>query len=289
MDKVDNAVIMAAGTSSRFAPLSRERPKALVEVRGEVLIERQIRQLQSVGINQIYIVTGYMAERFEYLREKYGVNLIHNPEYLTRNNNGSIWAARKVIRNTYICSGDNFFIENPFMLEVDGAYYAGVYANGPTNEWCMETDSEGYIRTVRIGGTNAWYMMGHTFWNAAFSSHFLTILEREYELSKTTDKMWETIYIENIHELPMRIQKYPAGVIYEFDTLDELRAFDPTYIADTRSEVLRSVAAMLCVMESDLQGFAALRGPDNAATGFTFLCKGKRFSYDYDHGKLEAI
>ena len=39
---VKHAVIMAAGLSSRFAPLSYEKPKALFEVRGEILIERQI-------------------------------------------------------------------------------------------------------------------------------------------------------------------------------------------------------------------------------------------------------
>ena len=38
--KVDNAIIMAAGTASRFAPLSYEKPKALIEVKGEILIER---------------------------------------------------------------------------------------------------------------------------------------------------------------------------------------------------------------------------------------------------------
>ena len=44
--KVNNAIIMAAGrTASRFAPLSFEKPKALIEVRGEILIERQINQL----------------------------------------------------------------------------------------------------------------------------------------------------------------------------------------------------------------------------------------------------
>ena len=42
---VNNAVIMAAGTSSRFAPLSYEKPKALIEVKGEILIERQIKQV----------------------------------------------------------------------------------------------------------------------------------------------------------------------------------------------------------------------------------------------------
>ena len=73
MYKVDNAVIMAAGTASRFAPLSYEKPKALITVRGEVLIERQIRQLQEAGVPEIYIVTGYKAEMFSYLEEKFGV------------------------------------------------------------------------------------------------------------------------------------------------------------------------------------------------------------------------
>lgn len=38
--KVTNAVILAAGLSSRFAPISYERPKGTLRVRGEVLIER---------------------------------------------------------------------------------------------------------------------------------------------------------------------------------------------------------------------------------------------------------
>ena len=64
--KVKNAIIMAAGLSSRFAPLSYEKPKALITVKGEVLIERQIRQLKEAGIHDIAIVTGYKKEKFEY-------------------------------------------------------------------------------------------------------------------------------------------------------------------------------------------------------------------------------
>lgn len=287
MSKVDNAIIMAAGTSSRFAPLSYEKPKALVEVKEEVLIERQIRQLQSAGINRIYIVTGYMAEQFEYLTGKYGVQLIHNPEYLHRNNNGSIWAAKDVIRNTYICSGDNYFSDNPFEAEVDGAYYSAVFAHGWTNEWCMEMNPDGIIRSVQIGGNNAWYMLGHVFWDGAFSSQFLSILEQEYNLPETKNKLWETIYIEHIEELPMKARKYPDGVIYEFDTLDELREFDPSYISDTRSSILKSVAEELNVSEADLQGIETLRGTDTAAAGFSFMCKGDRYVYTYKKQKLE--
>ena len=65
-----NAIIMAAGTSSRFVPLSYEKPKGLLEVKGEILIERQIRQLLDAGINDIAVVVGYKAEMFQYLAEK---------------------------------------------------------------------------------------------------------------------------------------------------------------------------------------------------------------------------
>ena len=88
--RVDNAIIMAAGTASRFAPLSYEKPKALIEVRGEVLIERQIRQLKAAGIEKIFLVVGYKKEQFEYLTQKYGVVLIENKEYRIRNNHSKI-------------------------------------------------------------------------------------------------------------------------------------------------------------------------------------------------------
>ena len=72
---------MAAGTSSRFAPLSYEKPKGLLKVKGEILIERQIRQLQEAGITDIIVVVGYMAEQFDYLKDKYGVKLALNEDY----------------------------------------------------------------------------------------------------------------------------------------------------------------------------------------------------------------
>ncbi|MBQ3301514.1 MAG: NTP transferase domain-containing protein, partial [Eggerthellaceae bacterium] len=81
--KVENAVIMAAGMSTRFAPISYERPKGVLRVKGEVLIERQIRQLQEAGINDIIVVVGYMKEQFFYLEDKFGVTIRINEEYAT--------------------------------------------------------------------------------------------------------------------------------------------------------------------------------------------------------------
>lgn len=176
--KIDNAVILAAGFSSRFAPLSLHTPKALLKVKGEILIERQIRQLQEAGIRDIYVVTGYLGQQFDYLRERAGVSLIENKEYQVRNNHSSVWAARDVLANTYICSSDNYFTENLFTAAAKRPYYSALYADGPTEEYCLTTDSSGRITDVTIGGSDSWYMLGHVLFDQRFSSSFLHILER---------------------------------------------------------------------------------------------------------------
>ena len=289
MYKVNNAVIMAAGTSSRFAPLSYEKPKALIEVRGEVLIERQIRQLREAGIEEIYIVTGYKAEQFSYLADKYGVVLRHNPYYETRNNNASIKVVEDILKNTYICSADNYFLENPFENVVNEAYYSAVYADGDTKEWCITTDAEGYISRVEIGGKNAWYMLGHTFWDEAYSKKFVEILDQEYDAPETADKLWEDIYIEHISELKMKIRKYPKNEIFEFDTLDELREFDGSYVNDTRSRIIKKISEKYHVSQGEVRGISTIKGENNEAIGFSFYIKGNQYKYDYATEKISEL
>jgi len=286
---VDNAVIMAAGTASRFAPLSYEKPKALIHVKGEVLIERQIRQLQEAGIPEIILVVGYKKEQFAYLAEKYGVKILENNDYLTRNNNASIYAAKDYLKDTYICSSDNYFSENPFTAEVDDSYYAAVYADGETKEWCLTEDADGYIDSVRIGGCNAWYMMGHTFWSENFSKAFLDILEEIYDLPDTANLLWESIYMQHVDVLRMKLRKYPASVIFEFDTLDELRLFDKSYVYDTRSQILKNIAQKLECRESDITNVIAYKTADNAAAGIRFVAENTPYEYNYASKEMRRL
>lgn len=149
--KVDNAVIMAAGMSSRFAPLSYENPKALLDVKGEKLIERQIRQLQDVGINDIAVVVGYMKEKLFYLEEKFNVKIVINEDYYKFNNPSSLILVTDKLQNTYICSSDNYFVENPFERYVYRSYYSSVYEEDFTKEYCVNYDENGRITDVTIG------------------------------------------------------------------------------------------------------------------------------------------
>ena len=250
--KVTNAVIMAAGISPRFAPISYERPKGVLRVRGEVLIERQIRQLKEAGINDITVVVGYKKEEFFYLEDAFGVKLVVNEDYVTRKNSSTIYKVRDVLGNTYICSSDDYFSVNPFEEYVYDSYYAAVYQAGPTDEYCLTAEGENArIVNVRVGGADSWVMMGHAYWNRDFAKRFASILENVYDEPVTAGKLWEDIYAEHVSELPMSMRKYPADAIWEFDSLDDLRGFDPYFIENVDSQILDNICATLgCVRDS---------------------------------------
>lgn len=109
-----NAIILAAGFGMRMVPVNMEVPKALLEVNGEPLIERIIKQLHEVGIKEIYVVVGFMKERFEYLIDVYGVELVVNPEYASKNNLYSMMLVSEHLSNTYIVPCDIWCDRNPF-------------------------------------------------------------------------------------------------------------------------------------------------------------------------------
>lgn len=110
-----NAIILAAGKSNRFAPFTYEKPKGLFRVKGEILIERQIEQLREAGVEEIYVVVGYMKEKFFYLEHKYpGLKLIVNNEFGKKGNLYSVYKAKEYLKNTFLCCADHYFLSNPF-------------------------------------------------------------------------------------------------------------------------------------------------------------------------------
>mgnify|MGYP002625593536 CR=1 FL=1 len=274
-----NAVILAAGMASRFVPLSEERPKGLLEVRGEILIERQIRQLKEAGISDITIVVGFKAEQFAYLREAFDVNLVFNEDFRCTNNTSSLIKVVDKLDETFICCSDHYFTENVFLGTHNDSFYAASYASGATNEYCLHIDKDDWITDVTIKGSDAWYMAGHAFFNRAFSNQFKAILIREYKKDEIKQCYWEDIFIRHLDELPMKAKKYNNGIICEFDSLDELRQFDPSYITNTRSEIIRRICKELVCRESDLSTFRNIRHTGEYPL-FSFLFHSYSFIYN---------
>ena len=71
------ALILAAGQGSRLRPLTNTRPKCLVELDGKSLLSHQIKTLNSLMIDDIHVVTGYLARKIEDL----GFDTSHNEKY----------------------------------------------------------------------------------------------------------------------------------------------------------------------------------------------------------------
>lgn len=280
---MSNAIIMAAGTSSRFVPLSQEYPKGLLEVRGEILIERQIRQLKEAGINDITVVVGYKADMFGYLKDKYDLDIVMNEDYCKYNNTSSIIRVLDKLDSTYICCSDHYFHKNVFLDSSTDSYYSALYAEGTTNEYCLETDKDDNIVDVNIGGENSWYMVGHVFFNREFSQEFREIMSVDYAQEETRHGYWEDVYIRHIKELPsLKIHKYCKNEIEEFDTLEELRLFDTTYQNDTRSAILKNIAMKLECQELELREFKNI----NINNGLMFSFEKNTEHYIYDNGRI---
>lgn len=278
--RVKTAVILAAGASTRFAPLSFEKPKALFTVRGEVLIERLIRQLREAGIKSIRVVVGHMKEQFYYLEEQFGVQIIENPAYLERNNHASLKLALDHLgESTYVCSSDQYYPQNLFNRYEFASYCTAVYFPAAQGEEAIKIGARGRI----TGFSNApqahsWCLLGPTFLDATTVKQLYPLLENASDRSDMREKLWEQIMGEHLDELSIYARKREMGDIYEFDYLDDLCAFDTDFLENVDSSILDNICATLSCERSDITHVEPLKeGLTNLSV--LFDCKGERYVY----------
>ena len=99
-------IILAAGMGSRLGPLTNDKPKCMIKLLGQTLIERQIKIFHSYGINDITIVTGYKSKVVDIP----DVNYVNNPNYETTNMNESLFCALKPSNSSVLVTyGDIVF------------------------------------------------------------------------------------------------------------------------------------------------------------------------------------
>ena len=277
--KVNNAVILAAGPSSRFVPLSLELPKGLFKVKDEVLIERQIKQLQKAGIQNITIVLGYKKELFFYLKDKYDVNFVINDEFNKKNNIESLYRARKSINSTYICSCDDYFTINPFDEYEYQTFYASIYCPTYKKESYVTTNKKLQIIEMNNGQEKGDILLGHSYWNNDFSSKFIQLIEKVRISGEYDGNFWERLLSNNLKNLPpIYIKKYPENTIFEFDFVSELREFDDKYVNNTESKIMANICLALKCDEKEITDFKPIHeGMTN--TSFIFSLRDKKYVY----------
>ena len=265
------AIILAAGFGMRMVPINMETPKALVEIKGEVLIERTIRQLHGAGIKEIYIVVGFMKEKFEYLIDKYGVELIVNPEYAQKNNLHSMKRALPYLENVYIIPCDIWCKENPYHAEE-------LYS------WYMVSEQEDRESTVRVNRKMELVqcpatetgnrMVGISYLTG---DEAITVGENIESLcldSRYDGAFWEeALYRGNRMMVAARV--VPKKDAIEINTYEQLRELDSDS-NHLQSEAIRIIAEVFQVKQADVRNIEILKkGMTNRS--FRFTCKNRKY------------
>ena len=286
--RVESAVILAAGPAARFAPLSYERPKAMFEVRGEVLIERLIRQIKEAGINDITVVVGFMKESFFYLEDDFGVKMVINPEYATRNNHASLLCARKALGNSYVCNADEYYTENVFDRYVFRPYCSGCVGEGVKDEVVFTVGENGRITEMGKGGGDVVFSRGPAYFDRSFSDRFMRIIESERDELGTESKLWEEVLAGHLEELEVYLRVCEAGTVFEFDYITDLIEFDRDFFANVDSRILDNIAETLNCSRSDITDVRPMSaGLTNLST--LFSVGGKRYVYRHPGNGTDEI
>ncbi|MCL2819415.1 MAG: phosphotransferase [Oscillospiraceae bacterium] len=246
--RVKNAIILAAGFGFRYTPLTYETPKGLLEVHGQPMIERQIEQLIEKEITEIIIVVGYKKERFDYLIDKYCVKLVYNPEYASKNNFVSLYNAKDYLGSTYLLMSDSWINNNIFNTYESQSWFSCLYFKGDTTEWCVKATPSGKIESISTGGKDSLAIVGPAFLSPSFTGTYKQYLSDYYNRPGTDDYCWESILKEQINTLPIYINEQ-TGNVHEFENLDELMKFDPTYTEISNKEIMVSISAHYNVPE----------------------------------------
>ena len=265
------AIILAAGFGMRMVPINLEMPKGLLEVNGEPLIERAIRQLHEVGIKEIYIVVGFMKERYEYLIDEYGVELVVNPEYASRNNLHSVNLVREHLENVYVIPCDIWCDRNPFRRYELYSWY--MVSDLVDNESNVRVNRKMELVSVpESAGGNA--MIGICYLTKKDGGIVKTRMEELCRDQRYDGAFWEeALYRQGRMTVAARVVH--SSDVVEINTYEQLRELDSDS-GQLKTNAIQVICSVLSAKPDEVTDITVLKkGMTNRS--FLFSCKGKKY------------
>lgn len=228
--RVKRAVFMAAGFGSRLVPITLNTPKALVRIHGKPIIETMLDAVVAAGIEEIYIVRGYLGEQFDILKKKYpNIIFVENPDYKESNNISSAMKVKHLFRSAYVLDSD-LYLKNPNLIRKYEycASYVGVHVD-KTDDWRLIMKN-GRVTGMKIGGTDCYHMFNITYWTEEDGEKMEKYLPMLYESPGGKENYWDNVPLD-VYNKEFYIEARECGPddIVEIDTLSELQELDPIY------------------------------------------------------------
>ena len=264
------AMILAAGYGMRMVPVS-STPKALLEVRGERLIERLIRQLNKVGITDIAIVVGYRKELFEYLIDLYGVSLVYNPDYAEKNNLYSLSLVTDRLENCYILPCDLWCGDNPFRRNELSSWYLVSEEEDPASDVRVSRKRE-LVRVSPSAAGNR--MIGIAYLCGESGEEVRRRVPALTTENRNRAAFWESALYDDDRML-VHARVFPAGDAVEINTYEQLRELDAAS-GSLQADALHCIAGVFGVRQDIIREIAVLKkGMTNRS--FLFTVRGEQY------------
>ena len=221
------AILMAAGLGTRMRPITNEIPKPLVKVNGLSIIETMIMGLQQGGVEQIYIITGYLAHQVDILQSKYkNIHLIQNEEYMQINNISSIYAARNILgtADCFICESDIYVMDYSIFntMPLQSCYY-GKWVSGYSDDWVFDIDENKRITKIHLQGCNQYNMTGVCFLKKRDAKTLALAINNTYGTPGYETMFWDEVLSKNLDKISMGIKEVQSKQLMEIDTIEELQ------------------------------------------------------------------
>ena len=271
-----NAIILAAGFGMRMVPISMEIPKGLLEVHGEPLIERTIRQLHEAGIREIYVVVGFMKEKYEYLIDGFDVTLIVNPEYAAKNNLHSLKRALRHLSNSYIIPCDIWCDQNPYRPRELYSWY--MVSDLVDNDSSVRVNRKmELVSTPALTGGNA--MVGISYLLEEQAAVVRKRIEAYSQDPRCDGYFWEeALYQDDKNQKDKMIvtaRVVHTADVMEINTYEQLRELDGDS-DHLKTDAIRVISQALQTSEEEITHITVLKkGMTNRS--FLFSCKGKKY------------
>lgn len=230
--KVKRAVFIAAGFGTRLVPITLNTPKPLVRVHGKRIIDGLLDASIGIGIDEIYVVRGYLSEQFDQLLYKYPmIRFLENPVYNEANNISSALAAKDLLSNAYVFEAD-LLLHNPSILKK--YHYTSDFLGfkkSRTDDWCFVAE-DGVIVEEKVGGegSNIWQMVGISYWNDVDGQKLSQDIADVYASPGGKERYWEQVpLVYRKDNYRVELNECREEDVTEIDTFRELKTIDKIY------------------------------------------------------------
>ncbi|MDN6161867.1 MAG: hypothetical protein L0I79_03745 [Atopostipes sp.] len=260
-----SAIIFADNLGLAMLTVSKNIPVGLLEMNGTVIVERLIKQLKEVGIDTINIIVGFQKEKYNYLKEKYHVNLIDQTELGYYASFSSLKLVEDSLENSYILPGNIWAEKNPFSKN---EYYSWYGILDTVDDYSIVRLRPG-DELIKAEKDRAGNTMTGIAYLAEKEANFILEKLRKINTKKQKEKIWEANLFDAEKKMILYPKVFHSNQIYLINTYQQLQHLEKDS-TPLDAEMINIISEALSVNNEEIINISVLEeGKTNSNFRFT--------------------